>query len=125
MDLTKVDDDAGLHKLQEEQRIRHDQHLQRQQEQKQAESIRALHEQSRKPLRISDLQCVVCMENMTNITATHCGKSAGEYLDCMALIAWQDTSFATLASWRHSSLARTKGLSREKDPQGAPCAARG
>jgi len=74
MDLTKVDDDAGLHKLQEQRRIRHDQHLHRQQEQQKAESIRALHEQSRKPLRISDLQCVVCMENMTNITATHCGK---------------------------------------------------
>lgn len=75
LDLTKVDDDAGLHKLQEEQRIRHDQQLQRQQEQQQAESIRVLHEQSRKPIKISDLQCVVCMENMTDITATHCGKS--------------------------------------------------
>ena len=74
MDLTKVDDDIGLHKLQEEQRIRHDQQLQKQQEQQQAESIRALHEQSSKPIRISDLQCVVCMENMTDITATHCGK---------------------------------------------------
>lgn len=102
MDLTKVDDDAGLHKLQEEQRIRHDQQLQRQQEQQQAESIRALHEQSRKPIRISDLQCVVCMENMTDITATHCGKLIPEPLACIMLTALQDISFATLVSWKHS-----------------------
>ncbi|MCJ1401033.1 SUMO-targeted ubiquitin ligase complex subunit slx8 [Xylographa trunciseda] len=66
VDLTKVDDDLGFQKLQEEQRLR-------QKEQQQAESIRSLHEQSKKPIRISDLQCVVCMDNMTNITATYCG----------------------------------------------------
>ncbi|MCJ1474837.1 hypothetical protein MMC13_003497 [Lambiella insularis] len=77
VDLTKVDDDTGLKKLQEEQRVRHDRQIQQQQElqqsKQQEESIRSLHEQSRKPTRISDLQCVVCMDNMTNITATHCG----------------------------------------------------
>lgn len=29
------------------------------------------------PHRIGQRQCVICMENFTNITATHCGKSAG------------------------------------------------
>lgn len=78
VDLTKVDDDAGLKKLQEEQQVQYDRQVQLQQEQQQAkqqeESIRSLHEQSKKVTRISDLQCVVCMDNMTNITATHCGK---------------------------------------------------
>jgi len=73
VDLTKVDDDAGFQKLQEEQQTRHDEQLQKQKEQQQAESIRSLHEQSEKPIRLSDLQCVVCMDNMTNITATYCG----------------------------------------------------
>ena len=87
MDLTKVDDDAGLKKLQEEQRLRREEELQRQheqqQEQKQAESIRSLHEQSRKPIRLSDLQCVVCMENMTNITATHCGMFCSHFISSL------------------------------------------
>jgi hypothetical protein len=74
VDLTTVDDDAGFKRLQEEQQIRRDQNLQKQREQQEAETIRSMHEQSRKPLRVNELQCVVCMENMTNITATHCGK---------------------------------------------------
>ncbi|MCJ1284033.1 SUMO-targeted ubiquitin ligase complex subunit slx8 [Xylographa opegraphella] len=73
VDLTKVDDDASFQKLQEEQRVWHEEQIQKQKDQQQAESIRSLHEQSRKPIRLSDLQCVVCMDNMTNITATHCG----------------------------------------------------
>ena len=92
VDLTKVDDDAGLEKLQEEHRLRREEELQRQheqqQEQKQAESIRSLHEQSRKPIRLSDLQCVVCMENMKNITATHCGM----FCYCFVGMPFVDTS---------------------------------
>ena len=59
VDLRDVDDDRDLSKLLEQQR---------------ADTIRAQQEQSNKPVRLSTLQCVVCMENMTNMTATHCGK---------------------------------------------------
>ena len=59
VDLRNVDDDRGLFKLLEQQR---------------ADAIKSQQEQSNKPIRLSNLQCVVCMENMTNITATHCGK---------------------------------------------------
>ena len=59
VDLRGVDDDRDLSKLLEQQR---------------ADTIKAQQEQSNKPVRLSTLQCVVCMENMTNITATHCGK---------------------------------------------------
>jgi hypothetical protein len=32
------------------------------------------------PHRIGQRQCVICMENFTNITATHCGKSVGSIM---------------------------------------------
>ena len=59
VDLSGVNNDRDLTKLLERQR---------------ADAIRAQQEQNNKPIRLSTLQCVVCMENMTNITATHCGK---------------------------------------------------
>ena len=74
VDLTTVDDDTGFQKLKDEQRIRHEEQVRKQKEQQHVESVRSLHEQSQKPVRLSDLQCVVCMDSMTNITATYCGK---------------------------------------------------
>ncbi|KAK4984142.1 hypothetical protein LTR50_006779 [Elasticomyces elasticus] len=42
--------------------------------QKQREAaIKAQHEESKKPLRLNDLTCIICMETYTNLTATHCG----------------------------------------------------
>ena len=58
-DLRDVDDDHGLSKVLEQQR---------------ASTIKAQRGESNKSLLITNQQCVVCMEDMTNITATHCGK---------------------------------------------------
>lgn len=53
-----IDDDAGLSKVLEEQRMA---------------TIKAQKEQASKPLKLSTLQCIICMENMKDLTATHCG----------------------------------------------------
>ena len=60
IDLKDVDDDNGLSKA-----------LQKQQEM----AIKAQRkEESDKP-KLSKLQCIICLESMTDITATSCGKS--------------------------------------------------
>ena len=58
VDLREVDDDNGLSKLLEQQRVA---------------AVKAQQEQANKPLKLSNLQCIICMEPMTNITVTHCG----------------------------------------------------
>ena len=58
LDLREVDDDESFARIIEEQRIA---------------SVKAQHEQAEKPVSFSSLQCIICMEPMTNITVTHCG----------------------------------------------------
>jgi len=60
LDLRDVDDDRGLSKVLEQQRMA---------------TIKAQQEQANKPVKMSTLQCIICMENMKDLTATHCGKS--------------------------------------------------
>ena len=60
VDLRNVDDDNGLTKLLEKQRVA---------------AVKAQQEQANKPLKLSSLQCIICMEPMTNVTVTHCGGS--------------------------------------------------
>ena len=55
-----VDDDAGLSKVLEQQRMA---------------TIKAQQEQANKPVKLSTLQCIICMETMKDLTATHCGTS--------------------------------------------------
>jgi len=59
VDLRDVEDDTGLSKVLEQQR---------------AETVKAQQKDGNKPFKLSSLQCVICMEPMTNITATHCGE---------------------------------------------------
>lgn len=59
MDLREVDDDDGLSKVLEQQRLI---------------SIKAQQELVDKPVKFSTLQCIICMESITDITVTHCGK---------------------------------------------------
>lgn len=59
IDLRDVDDDNGLSKVLEQQRLA---------------TIKAQQEQANKPVKLSTLQCIICMENMKDLTATHCGK---------------------------------------------------
>lgn len=58
VDLRDVDDDNDLTKLLEQQRVA---------------AVKAQQEQANKPLKLSSLQCIICMEPMSNITVTHCG----------------------------------------------------
>ena len=60
VDLRDVDDDKGLQKVLEQQRMA---------------TIKAQQEQANKPSKLSTLQCIICMEPMKDITATHCGGS--------------------------------------------------
>jgi len=60
IDLRDVDDDKGLSQVLERQRMA---------------TIKAQQEQANKPVKLSTLQCIICMENMKDLTATHCGMS--------------------------------------------------
>ena len=60
VDLRDVDDDNSLTKLLEKQRVA---------------AVKAQQEQANKPLKLSGVQCIICMEPMTNMTSTHCGRS--------------------------------------------------
>lgn len=65
VDLRDVDDDTSLSKVLEQQR---------------AETVKSQQNIGNQPLKLSSLQCIICMEPMTNITATYCGMSATLYL---------------------------------------------
>ena len=60
IDLRDVDDERALSKLLETQRMA---------------TIKAQQEQASRPVKLSTLQCIICMENMKDMTATHCGRS--------------------------------------------------
>lgn len=61
VDLTNVNDDTSLDKVLETQ---------------QEKVIKAQREeQGDRPAKLTGLQCIICLETMTNVTATHCGKS--------------------------------------------------
>ena len=59
IDLRDIDDDQGLSRGLEQQRMA---------------TIKAQQEQANKPVKLSTLQCIICMEPMKDLTATHCGK---------------------------------------------------
>lgn len=58
VDLVDVEDETGLSKVLEQQRMA---------------TIDAQKEQANKPVKLSTLQCIICMETMKDLTATHCG----------------------------------------------------
>ena len=77
VDMTGVDDEIGLRRIQNAQRERHEMQNKVHEKQNQLlkDSVQAQTTESKGPIRLGQLQCVICLENMTNITATHCGKS--------------------------------------------------
>ena len=79
IDLTSVEDDAGLWKVQEEQRRQNQLAQEKKEETQRVASVKRQQELSRAPPKLTALQCVVCMENMTDITATACGMCAGPF----------------------------------------------
>lgn len=99
VDLREVDDDDELSKVLEQQRLL---------------SIKAQQDLADKPVNFSNLQCIICMESMTDITVTHCGQcgsNPSRVWDGMLTGAcFQVTCFATRASWKLSSQGNSKGL---------------
>lgn len=64
VDLTHVNDDNSLEKALETQ---------------QEKAIKAQREeQGDDPVKLAGLQCIICLETMVNITATHCGELASK-----------------------------------------------
>ena len=61
VDLRDVEDTKGLSKVLEDQRMA---------------TIKAQQEQASRPIKLATLSCVICMEAMTDVTATYCGKSS-------------------------------------------------
>ena len=58
VDLIDVDNDKGLSKVLEHQRMA---------------TIKAQQDQANKPVKLSTVQCIICMENMKDVTTTSCG----------------------------------------------------
>ncbi|KAL9102106.1 MAG: hypothetical protein Q9163_002710 [Psora crenata] len=58
IDLRDIESEPDLARVLEQQRIN---------------TVKAQQEEADKPTKLANLTCVVCMEEMTNITATHCG----------------------------------------------------
>ena len=59
LDLCDVQSDTDLARVLERQRVA---------------TVRAQQEQADLPTKLANMTCVVCMEEMTNMTATHCGR---------------------------------------------------
>ena len=76
IDLTSVEDDAGFRRVQEEQRRRNLLAQEKKEETQRIASVKRQQELSKIPPKLAAIQCVVCMENMTDITATACGMCA-------------------------------------------------
>ncbi len=63
------------------------------------DAVRAQAPSTDKPLRLSNLTCVICMDTPTDLTATSCGTSTRMSTKHVA-DSPQDISSATLASWK-------------------------
>lgn len=83
-----VEDDTGLSKVLEQQRMA---------------TIDAQKEQASRPIKLSTLQCIICMESMKDLTATHCGTSTPLLAMSRSItdfVLFKVTSSATHASWK-------------------------
>lgn len=65
-------------------------------------TIKAQKEQASKPVKFSTLQCIICMENMKDLTATHCGMFSLPTLSRSdtKFALFKVTSSATHVSWK-------------------------
>ncbi|KAG8530382.1 uncharacterized protein KY384_004884 [Bacidia gigantensis] len=60
VDLRDVNSDSDLARVLERQR---------------AATVKAQQDEADKPTKLAGVTCVICMEEMTNITVTHCGEN--------------------------------------------------
>ena len=107
VDLRDIDDDTSLSKMLEQQR---------------AETVKSQKLDGNQPIKLSSLQCIICMEPMTNITATHCGRSALSYnlLSASNTISYRSSLLSYVPngsthSWRAADRAR------QSSPLSLPC----
>ena len=73
LDLSAIEDREALAKLQDEQRDRHVE-LQKQRDKLVQGAVKAQEPDNNGPFKLGQVQCVICMDNMTDMTATHCGR---------------------------------------------------
>lgn len=66
-DLTEVNDDNSLLEVMEQQK-------EQQREQQRLKAVKAQQDLAKQPVTFSTLKCIICMESMKDVTATHCGK---------------------------------------------------
>ena len=88
VDLRDVDSDTDLARVLERQRVA---------------TVKAQQEEADKPTKLANVTCVVCMEEMTNMTATHCGMvlMCLRYATVLTKLALQVIFSAILALWKH------------------------
>ena len=99
--LTGVDSDAGLSQMQDAQKRRHEaqKDVHAQQSQLLQNSIEQQVPKSQGPLRLGQLQCVICLDSMTDVTALHCGMVPFA-LELKPTLTSQVICSVTPASWR-------------------------
>lgn len=79
-DLTEVNDDNSLLEVMEQQK-------EQQREQQRLKAVKAQQDLAKQPVTFSTLKCIICMDSMKDITATHCGeypwrpRNWGDYYD--------------------------------------------
>ena len=71
VDLTRVNNDADLRRQEEKQQAQ--KRIEEQQRQLLNESITSQNPSANGSSRLSQLSCIICMESITDLTATHCG----------------------------------------------------
>ncbi|KAL8709478.1 MAG: hypothetical protein Q9225_007448 [Loekoesia sp. 1 TL-2023] len=104
LDLLDVDDDKGLSQVLEQQ---------------QAAAIKEQQgKQGDQPTKLSTLQCIICMESMTDITVTHCGHLFCHTCIMEALIAGENQGEPGKATSKcpvcRKKVSRPKEKSRDK-----------
>lgn len=86
VDLVDIDDDEKYEDFKAKQ---------------QAEMIKKQQqEEATRPVKLAEFQCIICMDNPTDLTVTHCGMSSSPYVSAISYSSWLYVSFQPPLSWR-------------------------
>ena len=75
VDLRAIEDEEDLRKAQEEQKKQREAQKQRDRLQKEALAGQKPVQNEDGPATLVNFSCIICMDSVTNLTATHCGKA--------------------------------------------------
>ncbi|MCJ1442199.1 MAG: hypothetical protein MMC23_002692 [Stictis urceolatum] len=78
VDLRAIEDEEDLRKAQEEQKKQREAQKQRDRLQKEALAGQKPVQNEDGPATLVNFSCIICMDSVTNLTATHCGERNGE-----------------------------------------------